>query len=246
MVRSKTVMTALARDRRRRAIVRQALVAAVLIGLITAIMVSLNPKRDNGGEAQAERPAAVVVPDVATADGAIRLGNATAPVIVTVYEDLQCPICKTMETRLGSTFTELIDSGAVAVDYRITGFLDAYSKNEYSSRSAAAGWAVAQWDLANWPRWHRTMFDDQPQESTAGPTDQEIADRTAQLGLTAPGISADILAGTYRGYVRSQVDRLVAAGINSVPQVLVNGSKLDDFSPAALRTAVSDAQRQTP
>lgn len=231
------ILSAGARSDRRRRIMIQCSVTAALVGLIVLIGINIAMKK-------ATNDTDAAAPTVATSDSAIKIGEPDSPVTVTVYEDLQCPMCALLERRIDPVLTEFIETGTISVDYHIAGLLDGYSRNKYASRAANASWAVAQNDLAAWPRWHTAMFEQQPPEGTAGPADDELAEQTRQLGITAPEVEQAIMSGTYRRFVDQHAQQLIDDGINSVPRILINGQPLADPSPSGLKAAITAAQHE--
>ena len=59
---------------------------------------------------------------------------------VEVYEDFQCPICRSFEEQSGDFLRQQVASGAVTITYRPFSFLDdtGGSPNDYSKRSTSA------------------------------------------------------------------------------------------------------------
>ena len=75
------------------------------------------------------------------------------------------------EDAVGDQLATAIEAGEVRVEYRIVSFLDGASPNAYSSRAANALMAVQ--DTAGpeaFAALHDTLFANQPEEGTAGPT----------------------------------------------------------------------------
>ena len=64
------------------------------------------------------------------------------PVVVTLTEDFQCPVCRNFEQGSGAFLEGLVEHGDITINYRPISFLDRSSTNGYSSRAANAAMCV--------------------------------------------------------------------------------------------------------
>ena len=69
---------------------------------------------------------------------AVVVGDESAPTTITVYEDLQCPVCQAFEAATGDAVDRRSADGKVKVEYRPIAFLDDASTTDYSSRALNA------------------------------------------------------------------------------------------------------------
>lgn len=221
------------KDRQRRTLIQVA-VAVVLIALVAVIGFSIASKDSDEGTAT---PAAA--PSSVTSDGAIRIGDPNAAVVVTAVEDFQCPACKQFEAISGETLSELIADNTIAVDYKPIAILDRMSSTNYSTRAANASLCVADADISKWPAWHTAMFDQQPAEGGAGLTDDELVSIASGAGVDIASCVAD---GTYTDYVASQTQAVLDEGVTGTPTVSVNGTAVSNPTPDGLRAAIAAAQ----
>ncbi|OAK52429.1 DsbA family protein [Rhodococcoides kyotonense] len=224
------------RDKQRRTLI-QIGVAVVLIALIAVIGFSIASKKSDDSTAT---PAAT--PSAVTSDGAIRIGDPNAAVVVTVVEDFQCPACKQFEAISGDTLSGLVADNTVAVDYKPIAILDRMSSTNYSTRAANASMCVADADIADWPAWHTAMFEQQPAEGGSGLTDDELVAIAASAGADSAEVAGCITDGTYTDYVTSQTQTVLQGGVTGTPTVSVNGTVVQNPTPDGLRAAISAAQ----
>lgn len=223
---------------RRRNILIQIAVAAVLIGLVVAIGISVVAKKSANDASSAPQPTAV------SENGSIRIGPADARVVVEAVEDFQCPACKQFEAQSGTTLSEIANSTeSVAVDYRPIAILDRMSSTEYSSRAANAAYCVAATDSAVFEQWHTTMFAQQPPEGGSGLTDQQLVEIAKSAGASSNDVADCITGGRYRETVSANTNSMLDEGISGTPTVKVNGSAVSDLSPSGLQAAVTAAQQ---
>ncbi len=223
------------KDKQRRTLIQVA-VAVVLIALIAAIGFSIAGKDSDTTAVPASAPSSV------TGDGAIRIGDPNASVVVTVVEDFQCPACKQFEAISGDTLSELVADNTIAVDYKPIAILDRMSSTNYSTRAANASLCVADADISAWPTWHKAMFEQQPTEGGAGLSDDDLLGITQLANIDGPDLSSCITDGTYTDYVASQTQSVLDGGVTGTPTVTVNGETVSNPTPDGLRAAITAAQ----
>jgi protein-disulfide isomerase len=109
------------RERTRNLLVVGAVVVAIAI--IATVMFFVSNKKDTTGQAVG----ASGTPQNLTGDYSVMIGKSSAPTTIKVYEDLQCPICKSFEQVAGSQVQQGIADGKIKVDYHMVAFLDSES-----------------------------------------------------------------------------------------------------------------------
>lgn len=199
-----------AADRRRNVLIQAGLTAVVVIfavGLVLWIVMN-KPEVVAGGQA-----VRVASPTVATQEGG------TEPrVVLSLYEDFQCPHCRSFEEAMGPTISNLVQSGAVAVDYRMLAILDQVSDG-YSSRAAAASYCVADESNDAFVRFHAQLYAEQPAEGSPGPDNAALIEKARLAG--ASGTVPDCInSGKYTDMVKGLAE---AAGVTSTPTIKING-----------------------
>lgn len=213
----------------------------VVVGLIAAIVLAVVSAR-GGGEDALDAPGEVVVPAGATADGAIPVGQADAPVTVTVYFDYLCPFCGRFEAANGSQLARLVDDGTARLELRPLSFLDGQSDGSaYSSRTANALATVADGAPEQVLAFHEGLFEQQPEEGTAGLTDEQLAEVARDAGVP-DAVVARFGDRTHAGWVADVTERAFDAGITGTPAVLLDGAEFDgDLYTAGPLTDAVDA-----
>lgn len=221
-------------------------IAAVLVvAVVIAVVVS-----SRGGDDEVE----VTFPDNTTptvegdpASGGFLIG-AEGPVEVVVFEDFQCPACRSFEAESGDYLAELAAGDQVSLVKRPIAILDRVTGDAiYSTRSAAAAACVGSTgDDDAYAAFTDALFAEQPAESDPGEglSDQRLTELAADSGADV----ADCIAeGTYLGWAGAtteaageQLDRL------STPTVLVDGEVVTSEaggypSTAELQAAVDAA-----
>lgn len=214
---------------------RNLFVACAVVGvlaLLIAIGLVIQSHRDTTGQAVQKTPHGV------TSDQGVLVGKKDAPHTVVVYEDFQCPICNEFEQATSAKVHAGIKAGRINVEYRMVSFLDRASKNEYSSRAANAAAAVL--DLAGpeaFLKFHTTLFEHQPAEGTAGPTNATLIDDAVEAGADRGKVTPLINGGAYDEWVAAATDAMSRNGVNGTPTAFIDGKAAGD-NPAAMAAAL--------
>lgn len=208
-----------ARERRRNLTITSVVVGVVVVVLVVAFLASR--AGDTSGDA-AEAPNGV--------DGyAVPVGAGDATTTLTIFEDPQCPICRDFEHAVGDRLSTAIDAGEVRVEYRIVSFLDGASPNAYSSRAANALMAVQETAGPEaFAAFHGTLFDNQPEEGTAGPDDDQLAAWAVEAGAPEADVRPLIEEGAFDQFVVNATDQMSRDGVTGTPTVLIDGEPAGD------------------
>lgn len=165
--------------------------AVVVIVAVGAVVVFANNAASGPG----------TTPQAATIDtetGAIAVGSGERT--LDTYVDFMCPICGQFEAAYGPSIEGLVDDGTITLNIHPISILNRYSSGtDYSTRAASAMYAVAAAhpDLAL--PYLQALFENQPEENSAGLSDDELIAIAEQVGAT--DVADDITAGTYAQFV---------------------------------------------
>lgn len=153
-------------------------------------------------------------------------GGSDPKVVLSVIEDPICPACALIEQQYGPTIDQLIDSGAVAVDYYVVAALDIPKIGRtYSSRAAAAAYCVADQSIDTFRKFHKTLFDPGKQPSETDPN--TWPDDTALIE-TAKGVGANdatVVCIESKKYANMVKQLAPALKISGTPTIRINGNE---------------------
>lgn len=171
-------------------------------------------------------------------DGVVLMGLPDAATTIDMFEDPMCPACRLFEGRYGQQIAQAVDDGKIAVRYHLMNFLnEASPSKDYSTRAIAATQCVADsGDAIAYSAFHTALFDEANQPAEGGSSDLSNED-LAQLARDA-GASDDAANCIESGdgveqaaaHAAASSKALAAAGANSTPSVVHNGTVIDPFS----------------
>jgi protein-disulfide isomerase len=220
---------ALMREQQRRERLRNLLVVGavvVAVAIIAVVMVVISNKKDTTGEAVG----AGGTPKNLTGDYSVMIGKSSAPTTIKVYEDLQCPICKSFEEVAGAQVQQGIADGKVRVDYHMVAFLDRESTTNYSSRALNAAMAVLSTAGPDaFLKFHTIAYQNQPAEGSAGVPDSTLVDWAVQAGADKAQVTPLIDDNTYHQWVVNATDQMSKDHVTGTPTIFINGEKQSDL-----------------
>ncbi|MCS3442187.1 DsbA family protein [Microbacterium phyllosphaerae] len=158
--------------------------------------------------------------------GFIELGDGAT--VIDLYVDAMCPYCRMFEDAHADFLFREVADGRATLRLHPVAILNRYSQGtDYSTRAAASLVAVAQRAPDAVQGYLAALFDAQPDEGTAGLTDEELADLAASVGVD---IRSDDGLSVQKQWV-DQVTYVATTGplsdsvphLQHVPTTLING-----------------------
>jgi protein-disulfide isomerase len=170
-------------------------------------------------------------PVTVNADGSVTMAQpgVTKPVLG-VYEDFQCPPCRSFEKANGGVIEELAAQGKIKVVYYLFTIFSAQPGQANSTRA----WAAAKCAPAgDWVAYHNALFASQPPLTRAGgfPVSQ-LTRLGRDVGIKGPGFAACVQSQRYSGQDARTSDRILSDGPDGLPTLSLNGQLLT-FNPTS-------------
>ncbi|GAA3057451.1 hypothetical protein GCM10010464_22610 [Pseudonocardia yunnanensis] len=208
----------------------------VAVVLVVAVVIGVTVLLNN-------RNSSSVTPTyTATASGAVvTAGN--GPVTIDTYEDFLCPQCERFEERYGNDIVTALNNGQITVRFHTIAILDpSTTPPGYSTRAANA--ALCAVPAGIYPAYREKLFAEQPPESGAGLTNQQLIDFGTQLGATGD-FATCVNNGTNSAAVTAETNTAAADpalqtnGQFGTPTVAVKGVKIDLNNTNWLKDAIA-------
>ena len=230
------------KETRRRSILVTVVVAVVLVVAVGVTVVVRQAQHDDA-VAAAQAPAGT--PRNVGANFGIATGPATTSagkprVVVDMYEDFQCPICKEFEAADGAALKSWQQAGIVQLVYHPVAFLDRESTTNYSTRALDAAASVQDSSPGSFQAFHDLLYTNQPAEGSDGLTDAKLADLAAQAGADRATVASDLGAQRFQAWTVQATDAF-SQKYTGTPTVLVDGKQQQSMDPASLKAAVAAA-----
>lgn len=239
------------REKRSRLIVLSALGAGLVILVIAVVLIFMEGQKSP--MEKVDSVPAGVVEDTGIpvgADGAAGTTNEGAKTL-DVYVDYMCPICGQFESLNAASIAEMREAGDITLVVHPVSILDRASQGtDYSTRAASAAAWVADQAPEQFSAFHDAMFASQPEENSAGLSDEQIAQVAEQAGVptdVAAGIADGEAHDTYEEWVSASSEAagenealLNAEGGFGTPTVVIDGERFEGWqAPGGLSQAIT-------
>jgi protein-disulfide isomerase len=197
--------------------------------VVIAIVIAFVVQAANGPKTPTAVPAGSIADTtggVSTANGmAIPLGDSSAKVKLTVYEDFRCSACKSYETTYADAYKQLVQAGTLQLLIHPVTLIDA-NTNGTGSLHAGNAAACAQ-DAGKFQAYHDLLFTNQPDESTDSYASNATLITLAKQvsGLDSKTFESCVNSGKYDDWVRQNYANLNKITNNqpSTPTIYANG-----------------------
>lgn len=172
--------------------------------------------------------------DVAQGSGLVL--NAGAPVKIDLWEDPQCPICRTFEQANGEYIDELVRTKKATVVFHVLSFL-----GDESIRAANA--AMCSADEGQYLDFHKALYIVQPALENSGFfTNENLIKIGDYIGLKSKSFIDCVNNGGKAALVKAHEDSMAGYKVTGTPTVFINDKlwvrKSNTFDPAEFRLAV--------
>ncbi|MDR2253423.1 MAG: thioredoxin domain-containing protein [Bifidobacteriaceae bacterium] len=165
----------------------------------------------------------VAIGAVDVADDAGSAGSqAQPPTQIDIFVDYMCPYCRRFERDNDAAIQDLVDRGVTALVTHPVAILDRMSAGTmYSTRAAAAAYAVAQGAPERFGAFNARLFADQPREGGPGLGDAELANLAEQVGVPKK-VGLTFADDQFVQAATSATTAALDAGLQGTPTVLLS------------------------
>jgi protein-disulfide isomerase len=159
-------------------------------------------------------------------------GDIDAPAVLLEYGDFECPACAAAHGLLEFLRQNL--GPDLAFVFRNFPLATVHPHSESAAQAAEAAHAQgAYWEM------HDILFENQQALDY-----EDLAEYAAILGLDAPRLIKEVIAGAYAERVREDFRSGVRSGVNGTPTFFINGVRYDGARDAeSMLAALDDALR---
>lgn len=203
--------------------------AVVLIVAAIIVAAVLSSRKDTAGDGL--NPSAALPNGVNAETYAYQVIKDPAGGIPTVqiWEDFQCPACKSFEDSVGSALYAAAAKGEVNLQLRPTTFLDAkLPQSKKTSARATSAWGCAI-DAGKPLEYHKAVFVNQPTEEGTEVPQDKLIEFGRQVGITGgsfDSFSSCVREDRYLGWAANSTSIFEKDSIAGTPTVFVNGKEL--------------------
>jgi protein-disulfide isomerase len=219
---------------------RWIVLAMVLLVVITGVVFSMMSQNNKESvslsalDGQSLKPA--IVSTIDAENGSAITFNAGLPKVIDIWEDPQCPVCKSFEDSIGEYVNTLIREKQATVRFHVLSFL-----GDESVRAANAAFCAA--DEGQYLDFNSAIYAVQSQNENSGFWSNEtLVSMGKKIGITSPKFADCVTKGQKVDLVQANLDSMSKYGVQGTPTVFINGKLWQRQSPnfdlGEFRTAV--------
>jgi protein-disulfide isomerase len=152
------------------------------------------------------------------------LGMATAPVVMELYADFQCPACRVFVTKqLDRLVADFVVQGTLRIEAHDIAFLGRGQPDESIELAAGARCAAEQ---DRYWQFHDYVFWNQGRENRGDHDGEFIARMAGAAGVEPAAFDACLARPDVRSSIEAGTRTAASQGIQSTPTLVVNGARV--------------------
>jgi protein-disulfide isomerase len=174
-----------------------------------------------------------------------QMGNPDAPVVMEVFEDFQCPVCRQFTDEVEPILIEnYISTGKVLFVLRFNPFLDDRSSSNESDQAANA--SLCANEQGYFWEYHDMLFANQRGENIGAFSNRRLQAFAETLGLDMSAFNACFSANKYQDEILQDLALVRERFVTGTPTVFINGKVLPNFSYTTIQNAIEEALTALP
>jgi protein-disulfide isomerase len=195
---------------------RLGVVSIIVVGALLIAFALIYPNFKSIGEI------ATVEPNLRPLANGTAMGDPNAPVRIDVFEDFQCPACRSyseeIETRITETY---VATDQVYYVFHQYPFVDSNSVNKESQQAANASMCASEQGLF-W-EYHDILFANWNGENVGAFSDRRLVAFAETLDLDIERFNSCFEENRYRDEIQADFELGTEMGVSGTPSVFVNG-----------------------
>lgn len=221
------------REQQRRRLV---LIGLIVLGAALVVFALVYPNVKSVGEIITVTPATLP-----NANG-LSLGDANAPATIEVFEDFQCPACKSFTDTIEPLVLEnLVTPGKARYVFHNYPFIDGNGISSGGESDQAANAAMCANDQGKFWDMHATLYANWNGENKGNLSDRRLQAMAESVGLDMNAFNDCFNANKFKADIQADFDKGQQMGVNGTPTVFVNGSQVGQPGKIATYDEIAQA-----
>ncbi len=150
---------------------------------------------------------------------------------IDIWEDFQCPACRSFEAINNEYIKKMIIEKKAKVVYHPLTFVGARSSNGVNESIIAANAAACAMDEGKFLEMHELIYQNQGAENSGRYSKEFMILLGAQAGLKSTKFQDCVNNGNYDSWTDASTSFAAVKNVNSTPTVTVNGKELSRDTP---------------
>lgn len=197
---------------------RLVLIGLVVLGALLVAFALIYPNVKSVGEIITVTPGALP-----NANG-LSLGDAKAPATIDVFEDFQCPACRSFTESIEPLITQnLVSTGKARYVFHNYPFIDGNGASNGGESDQAANAAMCANEQSKFWEMHAIIYANWNGENQGSLSDRRLQAMAQSIGLDMNAFNACFNANKFKADIQADFDKGLKMGVNGTPSVFVNG-----------------------
>jgi len=217
-------------------VTRWIVIAMVSLVVVTGVVFSMMNQNNKESSALAAlddyKSKGTIASTIDVDNGSAITFNSGLTKTVDVWEDPQCPACKSFEEVSGEYIDSLVREKKATVRFHVLSFL-----GDESVRAANASFCAA--DEGQYLDFHKALYRVQsPLENSGFWSNETLIAIGKKVGITSEKFATCVTDGQKVDLVKTNYESMSKYGVQGTPTVFIDGIKVSDPSPEGLRAAI--------
>jgi protein-disulfide isomerase len=175
------------------------------------------------------------------ADG-LSLGDPNAPVTIDVFEDFQCPACKSFTENIEPLIIQnLVASGQARYVYHNYPFLDGDGAGSIGESDQAANASMCASEQDKFWEMHSALYANWNGENQGAFNNRRLQAIAESIGLDMDSFNSCFNSNKYEAEIQADFDLGKDMGVSGTPTVFVNGNRVGAPGRVASYQEIADA-----
>jgi len=217
-------------------VTRWIVIAMVSLVVVTGVVFSMMNQNNKESSALAAlddyKSKGTIVSTIDVDNGSAITFNSGLTKTVDVWEDPQCPACKSFEEASGEYIDSLVRDKKATVRFHVLSFL-----GDESVRAANASFCAA--DEGQYLDFHKALYRVQsPLENSGFWSNETLIAIGKKVGITSEKFATCVTDGQKVDLVKTNSESMSKYGVQGTPTVFIDGIKVSEPSPDGLRALI--------
>lgn len=215
---------------------RLILIGLIVLGAALVVFALIWPQLRSVGEIITVTPATLP-----NANG-LSLGDAKAPATIDVFEDFQCPACKSFTESIEPLVIEnLVDTGKARYVFHSYPFIDGNGASNGGESDQAANAAMCANEQGKFWDMHAILYANWNGENKGNLSDRRLQAMAESIGLDMNAFNECFNANKYKAEIQADFDKGKDMGVNGTPTVFVNRTQVGQPGKIATYDEIAQA-----
>ena len=225
-----------ARQQRQQQRQRLILIGAIVLVAAVVVFALVWPQVKSVGEIITVTPATLPNPD------GLSLGDTSAPATIDIFEDFQCPACRSFTESIEPlVIKNLVATGKARYVFHNYPFLDGNGAGSGGESDQAANAAMCANEQGKFWDIHAIIYANWNGENQGNLNDRRLQAMAESIGLDMNAFNDCFNANKYKSEIQADFDRGSKMGVNGTPTVFVNGSQVGQPGKIATYDEIAQA-----